>query len=116
MSDKSNSNHSQANRASAQFRAFRRRVTMAPVDGSRWRVMLDSEPTELIVTCFITEGRWAVSKTSGEIVARNCPSATEAELVAAHYLCGSRDRAVTLGSSARDAHRDSDSGKAREDA
>jgi hypothetical protein len=50
--------------------------------------MLDGEPTELVVTCFVEEGRWAVSKTSGEIIARNCPSAAEAEDVAAHYLCG----------------------------
>jgi hypothetical protein len=88
MSDKSKSTRTQAAKASAQFRAFRRRVTIAPVDGKRWQIALDGVPTELVITC-VGEDRWAVSKTSGEIVARNCLSATEAEDVAAHYLCAS---------------------------
>jgi hypothetical protein len=88
MGDKSKSTRTQATKASAQFRAFRRRVTMERVDGKRWQIVLDGAPTELVVTC-LREDRWAVSKTSGEIIARSCLSATEAEDVAAHYLCGS---------------------------
>jgi hypothetical protein len=89
MSEKPKSNHSQAAKANVQFRAFRRRVTMESADSNCWRIMLDGKLTDLIVTCFIHDGRWAVSKTSGEIVARNCRSATEAEDVAVHYLCSS---------------------------
>ena len=85
MSDKSKSNRLRATKASAQLRAFRRRVTVEPVDGNRWQIQLDGAPTELVVTC-LRKDHWAVSKTSGEIVARNCPSATEAERVAAHHL------------------------------
>lgn len=91
MSDKSKSNRTQATNASAQFRAFRRRVTMEPVDRNRWQIELDGAPTELVVTC-LREDHWAVSKTSGEIIARNCQSATEVERVAAHYLFGSPTR------------------------
>ena len=58
---------------------------MEPVDRTRWRIQLDGAPTELVVRC-LREDHWSVSKTSGEIVARNCQSATEAERVAAHYL------------------------------
>jgi hypothetical protein len=89
MSDKSQSNRLRATKASAQFRTFRRRVTMEPVDRSRWQIELDGAPTELVVAC-LGEDHWAVSKISGEVVARNCQSATEAERVAAHYLFGSQ--------------------------
>jgi hypothetical protein len=89
MSDESQSNRLRATKASAQFRAFRRRVTMEPIDHNRWQIELDGVPTELVVACH-HEDRWAVSKTSGEIVARNCQSATEAQRVAAHYLFGSQ--------------------------
>ena len=85
MSDKSKSNHSQAAKATAQLRAFQRRVTIEPVDYNRWQVKLDGASTELVVTC-LRENHWAVSKTSGEIVARNCRSMTEAERVAVHHL------------------------------
>ena len=88
MSDKSKSNRARATKASAQLRAFRRRVTMEPVDRNRWQIELDGAPTELVVRC-LRPDHWAVSKTSGEIVARKCRSATEAEQVAAHYLYGS---------------------------
>ena len=85
MSDKSKSNRSRAAQVNAQLRAFQRRVTMEPVDRNRWQIELDGAPTELVVWC-LRQNHWVVSKTSGEIVARNCPSATEAERVAAHYL------------------------------
>jgi hypothetical protein len=88
MSEKPKSNRSQGARAYAQFRALRRRVTKEPIDSHGWRIMLDGKPTHLIVTSSIHDG-WAVSKASGEILARNCRSATEAEDVAAHYLCDS---------------------------
>ena len=45
------STRSQAAKAGAQFRAFRRRVTMKPVDSNRWQIELDGAPTELVVTC-----------------------------------------------------------------
>jgi hypothetical protein len=86
MTDNPKSTRSQGARASAQFRAFRPRVIMEPVDRNRRQVMLDGEPTELVVTCFIEEGRWTVSKTSGEIISRNSPSAAAAEDVAALSL------------------------------
>jgi hypothetical protein len=89
MSDKSQSNRLRATKVSGQFRAFRRRVTMEPIDRNRWQIELDGAPTELVVTC-LREDHWAVSKTSGEIIAHNCQSATEAERVAAHYLFGSQ--------------------------
>ena len=85
MSDKPKSNRMRATQASAQLRAFLRRITMEPVDRNRWQIELDGAPTELVVRC-LRPDHWEVSKTSGEIVARNCPSATEAERVAAHYL------------------------------
>jgi hypothetical protein len=78
-------NHSRAGKANAQLRAFQRRVTIEPVDRNRWQVKLDGASTELVVMC-LRENQWAVSKTSGEIVARNCRSATEAERVAVHHL------------------------------
>ena len=89
MSDKSQSNRLRATKVSGQFRAFRRRVTMEPIDRNRWQIELDGAPTELVVTC-LREDHWAVSKTSGEIIAHNCQSATQAERVAAHYLFGSQ--------------------------
>ena len=85
MSDKPQSNRLRATQASAQLRAFLRRVTMELVDRNRWQIELDGAPTELVVRC-LRPDHWAVSKTSGEIVARNCQSATEAKRVAAHYL------------------------------
>jgi hypothetical protein len=85
MSDKSKSNHSRAGKANAQLRVFQRRVTKEPVDRNRWLIELDGAPTELVVTC-LRENHWVVSKTSGEILARNCRSATEAERVAVHHL------------------------------
>jgi hypothetical protein len=85
MSEKPRSNHSQAGKAQAQLRALRRRVTMEPVDSTRWRIMLDGKQTDLIITSSIHDG-WAVSKASGEILARNCRSSAEAADVAAHYL------------------------------
>jgi hypothetical protein len=85
MSDKSKSNHSRAGKANAQLRVFQRRVTKEPVDRNRWLIELDGAPTELVVTC-LREDHWVVSKTSGEIIARNCRSATEAERVAVHHL------------------------------
>jgi hypothetical protein len=68
---------------------------MGPVDGARWQIELDGAPTELVVTCR-REDHWAISKTSGEIVAYICRTATEAERVAAHhlYLYGSPTRIV----------------------
>jgi hypothetical protein len=66
---------------------------MGPVERNRWQIELDGAPTDMVVSCS-AEDRWAVSKTSGEIVARNCQSATEAELVAAHYLFDSLARIV----------------------
>ena len=85
MSDKPKSNRFRATKGSAQFRAFRLRVNMAPFDRNCWRIQLDGAPTELVVRR-IREHHWSVSKTSGAIVARNCQSAPEAEDVAAHYL------------------------------
>ena len=85
MSDKSKSNHSRAGKANAQLRAFQRRVTMEPVDRNCWQIELDGARTELVVTC-LRENHWTVSKTSGEILARNCRSVTEAERVAVHHL------------------------------
>ena len=85
MSDRSKSNHSRAGKANAQLRVFRRRVTIEPVDRNRWQIELEGAPTELVVTC-LREDQWTVSKTSGEIIAGNCRSATEAESVAAHHL------------------------------
>ena len=41
MSDKSESNRLRASKFSAQFRAFRRRVTVVPVDQNRWQIELD---------------------------------------------------------------------------
>jgi hypothetical protein len=75
------------------LRAFQRRVTIEPVDRNRWQIELEGAPTELVVTC-LHENHWTVSKTSGEIIAGNCRSATEAESVAAHhlYLYGSPPR------------------------
>jgi hypothetical protein len=93
MSEKPKSNRSQGARAYVQFRALRRRVTMEPVDSTRWRIMLDGKLTDLIVTCSIHDG-CAVNKESGEIIARNCRNATEAVDVASHYLCGSPPRIV----------------------
>ena len=84
-SDNAISNRGRASKASAQFRSFRRRVTMKPVDGTHWQIALDGAPTELVVTCR-REDDWVVSKTPGDIIARNCRSPTEAERVAAHYL------------------------------
>ena len=89
MSEKPKSNHAQAGKANARFRAFRRRVTMEPIDSNHWQMMLDGKLTDLIVTCSIHDRRWEVSKASGEIIARNCRSAAEAQDVATHYLCGS---------------------------
>jgi hypothetical protein len=89
MSDKSQSNRLRAAKTSAQFRVFRRRVTIKLVDRNRWQIELDGERTELVVAC-LRKDHWAVSKTSGEIVAHNCQSAIEAERVAAHYLFGSQ--------------------------
>ena len=91
MTAKSQSNHSKAAKANVQFRAFRRRVTMVPVDRNRWQIELDGAPTELVVTCS-RENHWVVSITSGRLVARNCLSATEAEGVAAHHLFSSPPR------------------------
>jgi hypothetical protein len=88
MTDKSNSTRSRATKASAQFRAFRPRVSMAPLGRNRWQIALDGAPTDLIVTC-LGEHRWAVNRTSGEIIARDCRSAAKGEDVAAHFLCGS---------------------------
>ena len=85
MSDKPKSNRLRATQATAQLRAFLRRVTMESVDRNRWQIELDGAPTELVVRC-LRPDNWAVSKTSGEIVARNCQSATEAKRVVAHYL------------------------------
>jgi hypothetical protein len=85
MNDKSKSNHSRAGKANAQLRAFRRRVTMEPAERNRWQIQLDGAPTELVVTC-LREDHWVVSKTSGEIIARHCRSAPEAERVAVHHL------------------------------
>ena len=59
---------------------------MEPIARNRWQIELDGAPTDLVVTR-LPEDYWAVSKTSGEIVARNCRSPAEAERVAAHYLC-----------------------------
>jgi hypothetical protein len=89
LSDKSQSNRLRATKTSAQFRVFRRRVTMALVDRNRWQIELDGAPTELVVAC-LGGDHWTVSKTSGEIIAHNCQSATQAERVAAHYLFGSQ--------------------------
>jgi hypothetical protein len=75
MSDKSQSNRLRATKASAQFRAFRRRVTTKPVDRNYWQIELDGAPTEVVVAC-LGEDQWVVSKTSGEIIARNSQSAT----------------------------------------
>jgi hypothetical protein len=58
---------------------------MEPADCNHWRIQLDGAPTELVVAC-LREDHWVVSNTSGEIIARNCNSATEAQGVAAHYL------------------------------
>jgi hypothetical protein len=88
LSEMPKSNRSQGARAYVRFRALRRRVTVEPIDSHRWRIMLDGRPTDLMVTSSIHDG-WALSKTSGEMLARNCRSATEAEDVAAHYLCDS---------------------------
>ena len=85
MSDRFKSNHSRAGKANAQLRVFRRRVTIEPVDRNRWQIELEGAPTELVVTC-LREDHWAVSKSSGEILARNCRSASEAERVAVHHL------------------------------
>ena len=79
------SNHSRAAQASAQLRAFQRRVAMESIGRNRWEIQLDGAPTDLVVAC-LSEDHWVVSKTSGEIVARNCNSATEAQGVAAQYL------------------------------
>jgi hypothetical protein len=85
MSDKPESNRSRATRTNFQLRAFRRRVTVKPADRSRWEIQLDGAPTELVVAC-LHQDHWVVSKTSGEIIARTCRSATEAQGVAAQYL------------------------------
>ena len=85
MSDKSKGNHSRAGKANAQLRAFRRRITMEPTDRNRWQIQLDGAPTEFVVAC-LREDHWVVSKTSGEIIAPNCLSASDAQGVAAHYL------------------------------
>jgi hypothetical protein len=58
---------------------------MEPAGRNHWKILLNGAPTELVIAR-IYEDHWVVSKTSGEIIARNCRSATEAQGVAAQYL------------------------------